>query len=643
MGPERTSPRPRRRPPRTGARGLAAAAAGLALAYGLVLFTLRLAPVEAALRSRIEAALDARLGKVQLGPDVRVDPLFRVRFGPVVVPGERTGDPPLLQVEAVRARPDLVALLRTRRAVVSSLRMSGVRLELPDRPGALREALGRLGEGGRPAERGTSAPVASLGPSALHVRDLVVAFKAGGRPVVLGPLRASLHRLRGPGGEESLSAAFRLPGDGQGELEVGRAGHGLRATLRLDRIGPEDLSPAREPTATRWTGGTLAVEASAEADPDLAEVRARVQLKASQLFLSGETLAGAPLGPLDLGFSGELGWRRADGRVVLDRARVALPGGATAKVDGAIGLGSGLPFSLSVNAAGVEYLRTVGALPAALELPPGAPRPAGSLDARADLWGEMAEPGGWQLTAALDLSRMREAARRAPPVALTAPFEQRVEEEDGTSHTFVVGPENPDFVSVAELPRYVVRAVTASEDAGFFAHSGFDFDELRNAAVEGAQAGHLRRGGSTISQQLAKNLFLSREKTLARKLHEAILTVALEATVPKARLMEIYLNVAEWGPGIYGIGPAARHWFGKDARELSPREAAFLATVLPSPVRYHQMWERGEPSEAWSARVDELLRTMNSQGNLTDEELAAALEEPTVFARTAGAADAPAP
>ncbi|HET6438345.1 MAG TPA: biosynthetic peptidoglycan transglycosylase, partial [Anaeromyxobacter sp.] len=570
-------------------------------------------------------------------------PLFRVRFGPVVVPGQRPGDPPLLQVETVRVRPDLVALLRTRRAVVASLRISGARLELPDRPGALREALWRLGGGSRPAARGAAAEPAALGPSALHVRDLVVLFTAGGRPLVLGPLRASLYRRRGPGGEESFSAAFRLPGAGQGELEVGRARHGLHATLRLDRIGPDDLPPAQDPAATRWSGGTLAAEVSAEADPDLAEVRARIQLTASQLFLSGGALAAAPLGPLDLGFSGELGWRRADDRLVLDKARLALPGGATAAVGAAIGLGSGLPFSLSVNAAGVEYLRTVGALPAALELPPGAPRPAGSLDARADLWGEMAEPGGWQLTAALDLSRMREAARRAPPVALTGPFEQRVEEEDGNSLTFVVGPQNPDFVSVAELPRYVVRAVTASEDAGFFAHSGFDFDELRNAAVEGAQAGHLRRGGSTISQQLAKNLFLSREKTLARKLHEAILTVALEATVPKARLMEIYLNVAEWGPGVYGIGQAARHWFGKDARELSPREAAFLATVLPSPVRYHQMWERGGPSEAWSARVDELLRTMNDQGNLTDEELAAALAEPTVFARTTGAADAPAP
>jgi membrane peptidoglycan carboxypeptidase len=140
------------------------------------------------------------------------------------------------------------------------------------------------------------------------------------------------------------------------------------------------------------------------------------------------------------------------------------------------------------------------------------------------------------------------------------------------------------------------------------------------------------RGGSTISQQLAKNLYLSREKTLARKLREAIVTVALEATVPKQRLLEIYLNVAEWGPGLYGIGPAARHWFGKDARALTPREAAFLARVIPGPIRYHAMWHRGAPSELWLEHVDDLLRTMYGQGTLSAEDLETALKEPIVFA-----------
>jgi membrane peptidoglycan carboxypeptidase len=176
----------------------------------------------------------------------------------------------------------------------------------------------------------------------------------------------------------------------------------------------------------------------------------------------------------------------------------------------------------------------------------------------------------------------------------------------------------------------VIRAVTASEDAGFFAHHGFDFTELGIAFASGAEQGRVVRGGSTISQQVAKNLYLGREKTLARKVREAAITLALEACLPKARILEIYLNVAEWGPGVFGIGPAARHWFGKDARALTPREAAFLATVIPNPVRYEYIRRRGL-SPGWSERVDLLLLKMSEQGAISDDDLLRALVEPLVF------------
>ena len=144
---------------------------------------------------------------------------------------------------------------------------------------------------------------------------------------------------------------------------------------------------------------------------------------------------------------------------------------------------------------------------AALALPPAAPRPPGSLDARLDLAGPLATPAAWTVAARLDLARLREAARRAPS-PLRAPFVHRPDPAD-PARALVVGPASPDFVPIAELPEHVLRAVTTSEDAGFFGHDGFDFDELRNALAEGAEAGRVVRGGSTITQQLAKNLFLS--------------------------------------------------------------------------------------------------------------------------------------
>jgi membrane peptidoglycan carboxypeptidase len=287
-----------------------------------------------------------------------------------------------------------------------------------------------------------------------------------------------------------------------------------------------------------------------------------------------------------------------------------------------------------VAAERVEYAALVAALPAALVPPPEAPTARGTFDARLEVDGPLLAPAAWHLAASLDLSRMREASRRIERQPLRGPFVHRLPLPDGAAILrgagLVVGPENPDFVPVAELPIHVIRAVTASEDAGFFAHHGFDFAELGLAFAAGAEQGRVVRGGSTISQQVAKNLYLGRERTLARKVREAAVTLALEAALPKARILEIYLNVAEWGPGVHGIGPAARHWFGKDARALTPREAAFLATVIPNPVRYEYMRRRGL-SPAWTDRVNELLRRMTEQGALSDEDLSRSLEEPLVF------------
>ena len=226
----------------------------------------------------------------------------------------------------------------------------------------------------------------------------------------------------------------------------------------------------------------------------------------------------------------------------------------------------------------------------------------------------------------LDLEDLRRAARAGGPSWLSSGFEWTpIDPGPGEPRRrILVGPGNPAFVPYAEIPQVLVRAVTASEDAGFFGHRGFDFREIANAISDPSRD----RGASTISQQLSKNLFLSPERTLARKVREALGTVALEASLSKGRLIEIYLNIAEWGPGVYGVGEAARLWFGKDARELTAREAAFLATVIPSPRRFHARLLRSGITPWWNARVDDVLTKMRIQNQLTDEQLAAALAEP---------------
>lgn len=142
------------------------------------------------------------------------------------------------------------------------------------------------------------------------------------------------------------------------------------------------------------------------------------------------------------------------------------------------------------------------------------------------------------------------------------------------------------WVPLARMSPHLPKAVLVAEDAAFYRHEGFDWDGLREALSRNWDKGELRRGGSTITQQLAKNLYLSPDKNLLRKGHEAILARELERALSKKRILELYLNVAEWGHGVFGAEAAARHHFGKSAADLSPAEAALLAAMLPSPRLY---------------------------------------------------------
>ena len=145
------------------------------------------------------------------------------------------------------------------------------------------------------------------------------------------------------------------------------------------------------------------------------------------------------------------------------------------------------------------------------------------------------------------------------------------------------------WVPLSRISPYVIKAVMIAEDDKFYQHEGFDFEAIQKAVEKDLKAGKFKVGGSTISQQLAKNLFLSPSKNPARKLKEAILTWRLERTLPKKRIMELYLNVVEWGEGIFGIETAARSYYGKSASALGPEEAARLAAVLPNPRKYNPL------------------------------------------------------
>jgi len=154
-------------------------------------------------------------------------------------------------------------------------------------------------------------------------------------------------------------------------------------------------------------------------------------------------------------------------------------------------------------------------------------------------------------------------------------------------------PANQDFAPLAKISPYLKQAVVIAEDDQFYLHEGYDWKAIKRAIKTNLKRGEFSHGASTITMQLARNLYLRPRKSILRKLKEFLITLRLERELSKDRILEIYLNVAQWGEGIYGVKAAAKHYFGKSPATLTKHDAAFLAAILPRPAYYDK--HRGSP------------------------------------------------
>jgi hypothetical protein len=174
---------------------------------------------------------------------------------------------------------------------------------------------------------------------------------------------------------------------------------------------------------------------------------------------------------------------------------------------------------------------------------------------------------------------------------LNTPFTYRAIDNGRAQRPIIVGPSNPFFTPLEEVSPYVKNAVLTSEDPSYYRHKGFITEAFRQSIIKNLKTREFTRGASTISMQLVKNVFLTREKTLSRKLEEILLVYILEnnAIAGKSRMLEVYFNVIEWGPDVYGIGEAANYYFNKHPSQLSLDESVFLASIVPRPKAF--MWQ----------------------------------------------------
>ncbi len=523
--------------------------------------------------------------------------------------------------------------------------------------------------------------VADLGGARVTVRDVELHPQAGGVRVVTGAvmltaavgpyqLRGELSRVGADVGLPRLTVDRVVAVGGRAEVRgpnVGmraaaldvvrdRAGGVWRVTAEVDDRG----APRRLELALQRTGGAIALMVTGDHVPlavvgpvlpaglDLerahasgtatlaraagagAPTLARADLTLDGAWIDHAAIADAPLA-LDgeLAFDVTIGGGRIDARHLrLRRAGLDLTASGWIRRAGRRVIATDTTVTLAPG----DCRGLIDAVPAPLRGPLDELVVRGTLAGRAHLAFDLDDPGADGVDLALDLDPDTCVVVADPPAADPRTLAAAAEHTFPDGHRAMVGPGIGDWVSLDELPAHLRGAFVAAEDARFWDHDGFDLAQIAKSLEVDLRERRFARGGSTISQQLVKNAFLDQRRTLVRKLQEAVLTWRLEAVLDKRAILARYLNVIELGPGVFGIGAAARHWFGKPAEKLGVREAAFLAALTPAPrtIGGRVLRHRGLDPET-AERVAVVLRAMRRAGVIDPDTARAAAADHLTF------------
>lgn len=203
---------------------------------------------------------------------------------------------------------------------------------------------------------------------------------------------------------------------------------------------------------------------------------------------------------------------------------------------------------------------------------------------------------------------------------------------NGRRFQFDVGPLNRNYVHLQDISRFLRAAVIALEDTRFYDHGGLDLEEILNALYTYQRGGRLR-GASTLTQQLAKNLYLTHERTFKRKFLEALISISLEARLSKNKILELYLNSIEWGRGLIGIKQASQFYFKKAPRDLTLQESVFLAAIIPNPTRFGRLETDELPKKFVRRQMARALQILYDQDFISLEQFEEALLHPLELAQ----------
>lgn len=559
---------------------------------------------------------------------------LEVRGGRVVL-GRREGRRVLERVstEAVMALGDLSSPAERASTVPSDGAAKAKAGEPADRWNSARLIDAERGPRLRAAFSRAASLVAGALPegSELDLGGLTARLVRGGETLNVGPAR--LRVVRGP---DKLTASL---------LPAPDAEHALRLSLEVPLgEGPVSASVEGGPVSLAALGvqegdfglldvakASLEARGSATLSADGKELGLSGNAKLAGLSAQKKWLAPTPVRGLGLAVRGRAAlWldgtrlRIDSGEVEVGKVRVELKGELEQSKDHKkIWLEGGVPLAscqsmLDATPEGLMPLLAGTRLTGTFALTGKLEVDTRALDKMLTRWSSVNE------------CRITGAPPEIAPSRFSRSWTREVLDVTGRPVQVQSGPGTMGWVPKAAISRHMDTAVLICEDGAFFRHHGFDEEAIRNSIRENVKAGRFVRGASTISMQLAKNLYLSRDKTLSRKLQEAVLTHLLEQELTKDQILELYLNVIEFGPGIYGIGPAAAYYFNSTPSQLSLGQSLYLASILPNPKRQY-FGADGAVTPGWSEYLRKLMRIAAKIRRVSEAELEEALAEQVWF------------
>jgi|GEM_PF-3033478 len=514
------------------------------------------------------------------------------------------------------------------------VRIDGVRLNRPhlsvplacDDPAGLSSFLPSDGDGGaavsgRGLREMAGRLIAGAGLPVQLADELELVWRGGGLNISEGRVRldevtGSL-ALDGRGGRATLVSGARFEGDrGKVDVKAVRDAGGFDVALRAEDVKLGAFKRCLPEFVAAPDDAAASLKLIAESGERAVLWNADFGLGLKGLALNHWRLADRTIGGIDLALSGKLRVDAASRSVEFERLRIGTDG-LFLNASGCAEFAQGFKLDTTIRSGRMPIQKALDAIPASFVPALEGAQVAGTIDIGLAFAVDTENLGALKFEPEIQIEgfELVKAPDGVDIERLKRPFTHKAKKKGEVVKEFLVGHPNYWFVPYKRLGEHTIKGVLTCEDGSFFRHEGFRAKHFRESLIQDLRERRFARGASTITMQTAKNLFLTGKKNLSRKFQEILIAYAMEQLLSKERILEIYMNIIEWGPEIYGIGAASKHYFDKWPKDLDPLEAAYMGSIIPTASRSYYMYKQGGVPDSWATYLALIVSKMGVVGD----------------------------